>query len=267
MKKIGVIAGNRRFPIVLCEEAKKKKAQVFVAAIKKETSPSIKKFADRLLWFDLGDFQRMVDFFVSYSVKEVILAGQISPWRLFSKEVQTNPQLRQFLSNLKDWRANSIFQAIVNFLESKNLTVLPSTSFLEDYLPSKGVLTKNQPDEKLWQDINFGFEVAKKIATLDIGLSVGVKDKAIVAVEALEGTDNLILRAGKITRKGVIIVKVARPHQDMRFDIPVIGLKTILTLKKAKASGLAIEAEKTLILDLSQCIYLCNRLGIWLVAV
>jgi DUF1009 family protein len=267
IKKIGLIAGNRKFPLLFAASAKKQGCEIIAIAIKGDTSPKLKKIVDKIYWLKLSQFQKMFDIFKAEAVESVVMAGQISPRRLFSKETQTSPQLIQILNTLKDKQADTLFGAVAKRLEAAGLTLLDSTTFMEEHLPKKGTLTKHQPDFDTWEDIYFGLSLAKAVANLDIGQTVAVKSKTIVAVEAFEGTDNLIRRAGKIGSGRVVIVKVSKPKQDMRFDIPVIGLNTIKNLAKAKCSCLAFEAGKTLFIDREASIRLANRRGISIVAV
>jgi hypothetical protein len=185
---------------------------------------------------------------------------------LFSRQVRENKAIQALLNSIADSRANTIFGAIAKRLDAEGLTLIDSTTFLQPFVPKQGVLTARQPSETEWQDIRFGMDLAKKVADLDIGLTVAVKHKAIVAVEALEGTDNLIRRAGRIC-KGLVIAKAGRPAQDMRFDIPVIGLHTIKTLTRAQVACIAIEAGKTLVIDMKAAVGLADKKGIAVAAV
>lgn len=267
MEKIGLIAGNKKFPILFAQAAKKQGKYVVAVAIKRETSPQLVKIVDKICWLSLSEFKKMFEFFKSQGVKKVVMAGQISPWCLFSREVRESQELQNILTRIKDRRANTIFSEIAKMIEAQGLELLDSTTYLDEFKPMVGILTKRQPTQEEIDNINFGIDLAKKVAQLDIGLSVGVKNKAIVAVEALEGTDNLIRRAGKIARGDLVIAKVGRPNQDMRFDIPIIGLNTIKTLISAKATCLAIEAKTTLIIDIKECIKLADKKGICIVTV
>lgn len=267
MEKIGLIAGNRKFPLIFSEAAKKKNYYVVAVAIKGDTSPRLKTLVDKIYWIGLGEFSRLFDIFRNEGVQQVIMAGQISPQRLFSKEITKDAQLQELLSALKDKKADSIFGAIASKLKESGLQLMDSTTFLKDTLVKKGTLTMREPDFHAWEDIYFGLDLAKAIAYLDIGQTVAVKDKAIIAVEALEGTDNLIRRAGRIAGAGITIVKVSKPKQDMRFDIPVVGLNTVKNLVKAGAKVLAIEADKTIFIDREQSIELAEKKGISIVAV
>ncbi|MCU0665530.1 MAG: UDP-2,3-diacylglucosamine diphosphatase LpxI [Candidatus Omnitrophica bacterium] len=267
MEKIGIIAGNRKFPLLFAKEAKKKGLGTVAIAIKGDTCRSISRLVDKVYWLDLSRFSRMFDIFKSEEVTKVVMAGQISPWRLFSKEVNNDPALSALLQDLKDRRADTIFAAIASKLEEHGITLISSTLFLEDYMPKKGQLTKNAPGFDTWEDVYFGFALAKEIALLDIGQAVAVKNKAIVAVEALEGTDNLIRRAGIVGGRKTVIVKVSKPCQDLRFDVPVVGLNTIKTMIHAGCSCLAFEAGKTLFIDPEQSILLAQRNDISIVSV
>ena len=252
---------------MVSQQARKQGVEVVTAALKGETSPAIKKFSDKIYWFSLGEFSRMFEVFKDEGIKKVIMAGQISPRRLFSREVKDSREIQELLGSIKDWKANTIFHCIAKKLSEAGLELLDSTIFVKDYLPGKGNLTKREPSVSEYEDIRFGIELAHKIADLDIGLSVGVKQKSILAVEALEGTDNLIRRAGALAQSGVVIAKVSRPNQDMRFDIPVIGYNTVKNLVRAKADCLAIEADKTLFLDMQDSLALADRKKLAIVAV
>jgi len=267
MHTIGLIAGNPNFPLLFAECDRKKGVSVVAIAIKGDTSRKLKKLVDKIYWLGLDEFSKMFDIFKAEGIREVVMAGQVSPFRLFSKEINKDPQLKEILQNLKNKKADSLFGAVAKKLEENGMKLLDSTSFIEEHLPKKGALTLKEPDFSGWEDVYFGLELAKAIGLLDIGQTVAVKEKAIVAVEALEGTDNLIRRAGKIGKAGITVVKVSKPKQDMRFDIPVVGLNTVKNLIKVKASCLAFEAGKTLFLDRKESLALADKSGLAIVAV
>lgn len=267
MDKIGLIAGNRKFPLKFCEAAKKKNLYIVAVAVKGETASGLKKLVDKIYWLSLGEFSKMFEIFKDEGITRVIMAGQISPYRLFTREINKDPQLRELLLNIKNKKADTIFKGIAEKLEQAGFELVDSTLFLEDFLPKKGTLTKNEPGFDVWEDIYFGLDLAKEVAYLDIGQTVAVKNKAVVAVEALEGTDRLIRRAGKIARGGITVVKVSKPNQDPRFDIPVVGLTTVKNLSKAKAVCFAFEANKTIFIDKEESIRLAEKKGISLVAI
>jgi hypothetical protein len=267
MEKIGLIAGNRRFPLLFAEAARKNGNSIVAIAIKGDTSPKLKSLVDKIHWLNLSEFTRMFEIFKAEGITRVAMAGQITPARLFSRQVQQSRELKDFLGSLRDKRADSIFAAVAQRLEESGMELLDSTVFIKEFLPSKGTLTQREPDFSEWEDVYFGFNLAKAVALLDIGQTVAVKNKAIVAVEALEGTDNLIRRAGQISRGRFTLVKVSKPGQDMRFDVPVVGLNTVVTLIKSGGCCLAIEAGKTLFIDQPASVKLADSKSIAIVAV
>lgn len=266
MEKIGLIAGNRKFPLLFAASARNKGCYIVAIAIKGDTEPKLKNLVDKIYWLSLADFPKMFDIFKAEGVKNVVMAGQVSPARLFSKEINNSEEIKQLFAGIKDKQADTLFGAVAKRLEAAGLNLLDSTTFIGEHLPQKGTLTKRVPDPATWEDVYFGLNLAKAVADLDIGQTVAVKTKAIVAVEALEGTDNLIRRAGKIGCD-IVVVKVSKRAQDMRFDIPVVGLNTIKNLIKARASCLAFEAGKTLFIDKEQSVKLADKRGISIVAV
>lgn len=267
MEKIGLIAGNRKFPILFAQAAKKKGYYVVAVAVEHDTSPRLKKFVDKFFWVRLKDFSQAFEIFKAEGIVDVVMAGQITPQRLFSREARNSPEIKSLLESVADKRADTIFGAIAERLESFGLKLLDSTLFMQEHMPGKATLTEKNPNFQQWEDVYFGFDLAKEIGFLDIGQTVAVKNKAIVAVEALEGTDNLIRRAGKLARFGIVVVKVSKPKQDMRFDIPVVGLNTVKNMVRVGASCLAIEAGKTLFIDWRQSVELANRKGLVIVAI
>jgi hypothetical protein len=267
MEKIGLIAGNRRLPILFAEAAKKKNHYLVAIAIKGDTSPKLKGYVDKIYWLSLGEFSKMFEIFKKEGITKIIMAGQITPAKLFSKDIDKDSNLKTLLESIRDKKADTIFGAVAQKLEEFGFQLMDSTTFLEDFLPKKGTLSKREPTFDEWEDIYFGLDLAKGIAFLDIGQTVAVKNKAVVAVEALEGTDNLIQRAGKISRGGAVIVKVSKPKQDVRFDIPVVGLNTVKNLIKADAACLAIEAGKTLFIDKGPSIELADKNRLCITAV
>jgi DUF1009 family protein len=259
MEKLGLIAGNRRFPLLFSQAAKQKNYRIVAVAIKGDTSPSIKNYADKVYWLGLNQFSRMFEIFKQEGISRVVMAGQITPRRLFSLEVQQDPMLKSLLETIKDKKADTIFGAVADKLKEFGLELMDSTAFVADLMPEKGTLTREAPGFEVWEDIYFGLDLAKEIALLDIGQAVAVKHKAVVAVEAMEGTDNLIRRAGLITGGGAAIVKVSKPKQDLRFDIPVVGLQTVKNLVKAGASALAMKPERPFFIDQDLAVALADK--------
>jgi hypothetical protein len=265
IKKIGLIAGNGKFPLMFAHAASRKGIDVIAIAIKHDTSRLITPLVKKVFWLSLKDYSRMFEIFKKEDIKKVIMAGQVNPQNLFYKDMG-DEALRTLLAAIKDKRPDTVFGAVADKLAEHSIELMDSTLFLEEFLPQKGVLTKCTPDSKTWNDIRFGFDMAKKVAGLDIGQTLIVKNGAIVAVESIEGTDAAILRGGKIANGGIVVIKVSKPDQDMRFDIPVVGPRTVKFLNKVKAKCLAIEAHKTLIIDPENCIKAADRKNIPIVA-
>jgi DUF1009 family protein len=267
MERIGLIAGSGKFPILLAQEAKKKDYSVVALGIKGDTSKSLVKFVDTIHWIKVSEFRKIFNILQQEGIKKAIMAGQVNPRHIFKNDLSSDPELSRILSDTKDKKADTIFGAIAERFNASGIELLDSTLFLVDYLPKRGILTRRKPNFREWEDIYFGFEMAKAIAFLDIGQTIAVKDKVVLAVEAFEGTNLTVRRAGKLTKGNIVIVKVSKPQQDKRFDIPVIGRVTLRAIIMAKASCLAMEAGKTLLLDKEDCILLADRHDIAMVAV
>ncbi len=259
---LGLIAGNGKFPLLLASSYKKKHgARIEAVGFRGETSPELESLVDNLLWVAVGQLGKVIQFFKNAGVSRAVMAGQIRPTRMFEK-LKLDWRGLKVLSRLDNRKADSIFSSVADEMRKEGITLLDSTSFLKDFLAKEGVLTARQPTERELEDARFGARIAKEIGRVDIGQTVVVKDKAVVAVEALEGTDETIRRAGKLAGDGTVVVKMAKPSQDMRFDVPVIGTQTILTMREARAALLAVEAEKTLILDEEEVVPLADNSGI-----
>ena len=194
------------------------------------------------------------------------MAGQVNPENLFDEKVTMDSEFQKLFAAMKDRKADTIFTAVAERLKKEGMELLDSTSLLKEYMAPKGTLTKRGPTEKELADIAFGRSIAREMGDLDVGQTVVVKDKAIVAIEAMEGTDQAILRGGTISRREAVVVKMAKPNQDNRFDIPVIGPRTIRAMIKCKASCLAIDAGKTLIIDRDKCVKLADKTKICILA-
>lgn len=267
MKKIGLIAGNRKFPLLFSAAAKEAGYYVVVAAIKGDTSRRIKSCADKVYWLGLSELKRMFGIFKSEGITELVMAGQISPHRLFSREVAESPEIKRILNSIRDKKADTIFGAIADMLKEAGFELLDSTSLVRELIPEKGPLAKVELSPAGWEDVSFGLGLAREIAALDIGQTVAVKDKAVVGIEALEGTDKLILRSGRLARGGITVVKVSKPKQDLRFDVPVVGLNTVKNLVRVRARCLALEAGKAIFIDRQASVKLAEKSGLAIVAV
>ncbi|MBN3037802.1 MAG: UDP-2,3-diacylglucosamine diphosphatase LpxI, partial [Candidatus Omnitrophica bacterium] len=213
------------------------------------------------------DLKKFFDILKKENLKNVVMAGQIRPSHIFAKDVVMDDNLKNFLKRVKDKRADSLLGGIAKILRRMGVRLLDSTTFLKDHLVQRGFLTEIEPSAAQEADIRFGLKIAKHIAALDIGQTVVVKDKAILAIEAIEGTDETIKRGGGLCNGGAIVVKVSKPKQDMRFDIPLVGPKTIDSLSQAQCAVLAMEAGKTLFLNKQECIEQAEQKKICLVGI
>ncbi len=265
-KVIGLIAGNRQFPFLFARAAKDQGYRVIAAGVIGDTSPLLFFTVDKLQYFKVGELKKLFAYFRSHGVSEVIMAGQVNPDNLFNPAVKLDAEFQALSDALRDRKTDTIFGAVADRLAKEGMTLLDSTLLLKKYLAPKGTLTKRAPTVSELADIEFGFTIAKLMGGIDIGQTVVVKEKAIVAIEAMEGTDRAIERGGAIAHEGAVIIKTAKPKQDNRFDIPVVGPRTIQIMARVKAACLCIEAGKTLIIDRDKTIELANQHNISLLA-
>ncbi len=265
-KVIGLIAGNNQFPFLFARAARDQGYTIIAAGVIGDTSPLLFFFVDKFQYFKVGELKKLFTYFKAHQVTDVIMAGQVNPDNLFNPHVVLDEELQALAQALKDRKTDTIFGAVADRLAKEGMTLLDSTMLLNKYLAPKGTLTRQAPTEAQLQDIEFGFTIAKLMGGIDIGQTVVVKEKAIVAIEAMEGTDRAIARGGLIAHQGAVVVKTSKPKQDNRFDIPVIGPKTIQTMAKVKANCLCIEAGKTLIIDRDKTVELANKAKITIVA-
>ena len=265
-KTIGLIAGNGQFPFLFARAARDQGYAIIAAGVVGDTSPLLYFFAGNFRYFKVGELKKLFAYFHGHEVKEVIMAGQVNPDNLFNPRVKLDGEFEVLAGALRDRKADTIFGAVADRLAAEGMTLLDSTFLLKKYLAPKGTLTKRAVTIAELADIEFGFTIAKLMGGIDIGQTVVVKEKAIVAIEAMEGTDRAILRGGAIAREGAVVIKTSKPKQDNRFDVPVIGPKTIQTMARVKAACLCIEAGKTLIIDRERTLALADQNGITLIA-
>jgi len=263
---LGLIAGNGQFPFLVIEGAHRAGVQVAVAAIREETDPAIEQIADRLTWVGIGQLGKMLKFFKNEGVTQAIMAGQVKHVQIFSNAIPDMRMLKMLL-RLPKRNTDALIGAVASELASEGIELIDSTRFLSHALPEAGTLTKRAPDERERSDIEYGLEVAGEIARLDLGQTIVVRDRACVAIEAMEGTDAVVRRAGELVRGKLTIVKVAKPDQDMRFDVPVVGVPTIEAMIATRATCLCLAAGKTLMFDRDEMIKLANKNKIAIVAV
>lgn len=281
-QKLGLIAGNGSFPLLLLDAARAQGAQVIVAAINEETSPLIEqRGAVAVYWMSLGELGKLIDTFKSEGVRTAVMAGQVKHKQIFSG-IRPDWRLAKVLFSMGTRNTDSLIGAVAKVLEDEGIHLISSTSYLEPLLARPGVLTRRGPTDAEQKNIAYGRQVARHLAQYDIGQTVVIAESACVAVEAMEGTDATIMRAGEIMKssahedktpadstvlsRALTVVKVAKPNQDMRFDVPVIGVKTIETMARAGATCLAVDAGKCLLLDGDRVIQAADAAGVAIVA-
>jgi DUF1009 family protein len=263
----GLIAGNGRFPFLVLEGARSQGIDMAVIAIKEEADPQLAQQARRVHWVSLGELSKTIDLLHQEGVGQAVMAGQVKHNKIFSS-IRPDWKLAKLLFALPRKNTDSLIGAVAKVLEEEGIHLVDSTLFLKPLVPDAGVLTRRSPNDHEAADIAYGLGLARHIAGMDIGQTVVISDQACVAVEAMEGTDETIARAARIASgKPLVVVKVSKPKQDMRFDVPVVGLPTIQTMKAAGATALAVDAQRTLFFDRTTLITAADEAGIAIQAV
>ena len=258
----GLIAGNGRFPFLVLEGARSQGIEMAVIALKEEASPELEKIAKRLHWVSLGELSKAIELMQSEGVKQAVMAGQVKHNKIFSS-IRPDWKLAKLLFALPRKNTDSLIGAVAKVLEEEGIHLVDSTMFLKPLLPEAGVLTQRSPSAQEATDMEYGLGIARHIAAKDIGQTVVVAENACVAVEAMEGTDETIARAARFANgRPLVVVKVSKPGQDMRFDVPVVGLPTVESMKMAGATALAIDANRTLLFDREKLIAMANDAGL-----
>jgi UDP-2,3-diacylglucosamine hydrolase len=274
-EKLGLIAGNGKFPFLVLDAARAQGYEVVVAAIKEEAFPEIESHGAAVHWLSLGELSRLIETFQAAGVRRAVMAGQVTHKQIFSS-IRPDWRLAKLLLSLTTRNTDSLLGAVAKVLADEGITLEKSTWLLEPLLVKPGILTKREPDQSERKNIGYGRGVARELAQHDIGQTVVIAESACVAVEAMEGTDATIERAGQIMRslhgdastlsRALTVVKIAKPNQDMRFDVPVVGVKTIEVMQGASATCLALDAGKCLLLDGEKVVDAANAAGIAMVA-
>jgi len=271
---IGLLAGAGRFPIVFAEGARQAGLSVYCLGVEGMASPELVSLCDHFDWIPLAKIGRAIRLFRRREVTRAVMAGKIEKTVLFHpfRVLRLLPDWRTlhmwFRYASRDKKDDTLLMAVIHEFERDRITFGSALEFCPELLVKRGFLTRRKPTPAQWKDIRFGWELAKEMGRLDVGQSVIVKDTAVIAVEAIEGTDKAILRAGELCRAGgFTVVKVAKPQQDMRFDVPTIGMQTLHTMSQSGGKVLAIECDKTIVLDQDKVVELANRLGIAIVAI
>ena len=253
-------------PRMLAEQASKDNIKVIAIALSKDSISSLQPVCDKVFQLGIGQTNKLLKTLKNEKIKNVFMIGKVDKKVIFQTKIFDFRALK-ILKNMKLNDDKSLMTVVIDELKSEGISCLDQSLFLKKLFPSKGMLTKNKPTKSEWEDIQYGFSIAKEMAQMEIGQTVVVKNKAIVAVEAMEGTDQTIIRGLKIAGKGAIVVKVSRPKQDFRYDIPAVGETTLSMVIKGKASVLALEAERTLVVNKDKMIELANKYKISIVAV
>lgn len=263
---IGLIAGNGRFPIIFADNAKKLGYRVSAVAHEGETEPELERHVDRIHWIKIGQLNKLIRALKEDGVREAVMLGGIKKTHVFTT-VRPDFRTLALATRLALWKDDDILRELAAELEKEGIRIRESTFGLKDILIEEGVLTRRKPTKKEWEDIRYGWQVAHDIGRLDIGQCVVVKDRVVVAVEAVEGTDGAIKRGGELAKDGAVVVKRSKPQQDLRFDLPAVGPRTIDVMTSVRASVLALEARKTVFLDRDLTLARADDAGIAIVGI
>ncbi|MCM8811475.1 MAG: UDP-2,3-diacylglucosamine diphosphatase LpxI [Candidatus Omnitrophica bacterium] len=267
MAKLGLIAGNRAFPIHVARAAKGQGYEVVAIGLKEETVSSLESEVQRMYWLTLDKIGQVPEILKEEGIKELILAGQIKPERLLQGDGRFEGPAQQLLRMMPDRSGASAMKLAVHYLESQGFRVLDSSHFLKEWIPSAGLLTRRTPTDEEQADVAYGIPLARDLNRLGIGQTLVIRRKAVVAVEGMEGTDAAVRRAGQVAGTGCVVVKACGPQHDMRFDIPVVGSETLKAMKEAGASCIGVEAKRTLLFEKPQLIRFADETGLSIIAV
>ncbi len=265
MKKLGLIAGMGELPKAIAAEAQALGYTVFSVALTPLAEKSLSSHVDEIQWVNIGKFGKIIDTLKKNKIKEAVMVGKVPKSLLYKSKIIPDLRAIKLLFSLKDRSDESILQAIAKELEKEGVHLLTITSLSASLLTPEGILAGAKPTEDEWKDISFGWKIAKEMGKLDIGQTVVVKNQAVMAVEAIEGTDEAIKRGGNLAGEGAVIVKVSKPNQDMRFDVPTVGSRTLKAMREVRARVLAVEAKKSIILNKDRLIEESNMSGITIV--
>ncbi len=263
-ERIGLIAGNGRFPIIFAQNAARLGFSVCAVAHIGETSPELEQHVERIHWVKIGQFNKLIQALKGDGVRQAVMLGGIKKTHVFTT-VMPDFRALAVATRLKHWKDDAILREVAAELEEEGITIRESTFGLEGILVEEGSLTTRSPSKTEWDDVRYGWEIAQRVGELDIGQCVVVKDRVVVAVEAAEGTDEAIRRGGQLGLEGAVVVKRSKPQQDLRFDLPAVGPVTIRTMASVKATVLALEAGRGVLLDREETVRLADEQGIAIV--
>ena len=265
MKKIGLIAGTGELPIAIANEARSLGYRVIAIALEPLADESLSSYVDEIKWVNVGKLGKILDALKRHDLREAVMAGKVSKTLLYKSKITPDLRAMKLLFSLKDRSDDSVLMAITKELEKEGIHLVDITRFSSGLVTPDGILTEDRPTEKEIRDIEFGWKIAKEMGRLDIGQTVVVKDQAVMAIEAIEGTDEAIRRGGKLAGEGAVVVKVSKPRQDMRFDVPVVGPDTLKSMREVNARVLAVESGKSIILNKDRVIKESGKSGIVIV--
>lgn len=266
-KNIGIIAGTGELPEIIARDARERGIKVVTIALENLASPELVKYSDEIRWINVGKLGTLIDTLKDFGVKEAIMAGKVPKTLLYKTKVTPDLRAAKLLFSLKDRSDDSILNAIAKELKKEGINIIDTIAFSPHLLTPEGILTEDPPTKNEWEDIEFGWKIAKEIGRLDIGQTVVVKSRAVMAVEAIEGTDEAILRGGALAGEGAVVVKVFKPEQDMRLDVPVIGIETLKSMTAVSARVLAVEACRSIMLNKERFIKEAEDSGITVVGI
>lgn len=258
---LGLIAGNGRFPFLVAGAARRAGRRVVVVAVREEAAPALEREVDEFHWVGLGQLGRCIEVLRGAGVREAVMAGQVKHRRIFS-DVVPDLKLIGVLGRLALKNTDSLIGGVADALGREGITLLPSTDLLRDQLATAGAMTRRTPSDEERRDIEYGVQVGRTLSGLDLGQTVVVKSRAAVALEAMEGSDAVIVRAGELAGPGTVVVKVAKPRQDLRFDVPVVGAGTLAAMAAAGAGTLAVDAGVTLLMEKPDFLAEADRIGV-----
>lgn len=262
MKKLGLIAGSGELPAAVAAAAHSSGYTVFAVGLEPLADKSLSNHVDEITWVNVGKLGAMLNALKKAGIKEAVMAGKVPKSLLFKSKITPDLRAMKLLFSLKDKRDDSIMLAIAKELKKEGITLLNTTDFSKGLMTPEGVLTTKEPTKEEWKDIAFGWKIAKEIGRLDIGQTIIVKNQAVMAVEAIEGTDEAIKRGGTLAGGGAVVIKVSKPKQDLRFDVPVVGNSTLMAMLEVKARVLAVESQKSILLNMEEMIKKADRAGI-----
>lgn len=265
--RIGLVAGEGRLPMVFARVAKTKGDTVIAFGLKGITSPDLERHVDKFHWVPWGSLQKALLLLATERIRKIIMLGKVKKDVLFNNDEALDKDAKKIFDKIKDKKDYAVLNGIKDFLKKFGVEVIDSTTYLKELIPLLGTITKREPSKEEWADINYGKDIAKAMSGFDIGQTIVVKEKTVIAVEAMEGTDQTIARSGKLMKGGFVVVKVARPDQDMRFDVPLVGLETVKTLADSGGTALALEAGKTLLMDREDVVRFANEKDIAIVII